>query len=103
MTIPAQVGTCSENHERTGAPIRYTNAMAYVFDPVILRLGAWVSVLGVLAAGSLEAAGWTARPAVVLAVMIAGIWTSSIRTARLPRARSSWEAVRLPDVAHSRR
>ena len=102
MTIPAQVGTCSGIHGRTGASIRYTGAMAYVFDPVILRLGAWVSVLGVLAAGALDAAGWTARPAVVLAVMIVGVWTSSIRTARLPRARSSWEALRPPGVAQSR-
>ncbi len=77
--------------------------MAYVCNPATLRLAVWISVLGVVSAVALEAAGWNARPMVIVAVMIGGVWASSVRTSRLPPERPSWQAIRLPVVVDSGR
>ena len=63
--------------------------MAYAINPATLRLAAWVSVLGVAAAVALDAAGWAPRPLLVVAVMVIGVATSSVRTNRLPQAQPS--------------
>lgn len=60
--------------------------MAYVTNPATLRLAVWVSLLGVAAAVALDAVGVAAQPLLVVAIMIVGMTTSSIRTNRLPRA-----------------